>query len=189
MNKPLSATPLQAAAFARMQQLMTTSPVPSISTELLTTADGELNRELSAFLFDPPAIPICSKGKRIAICCANGVEEVEILGAHALALRAWRHGACGQPARSVNSRPLSACVSPDQQNPRARHPPDGKRGLDQDRHATWMRPRSVDYDALILPGGCWNPDALRADKDAAEFRARHACLAASPPAPSVMASG
>ena len=40
----------QAIAVNRMQQLMSTSPVPSISTELLVTADGELNRELRAFL-------------------------------------------------------------------------------------------------------------------------------------------
>ena len=70
----------QAPAFHRMQQLMSPSPVPSISTELLTTADGELNRELNAFLFDPPSNPALLKGKRIAICCTNGVEEVEILG-------------------------------------------------------------------------------------------------------------
>ena len=70
------------AAFGRMQQLMSTSPVPSISTELLVTADGELNRELKSFLFDPPSDPNLLKGKRVAICCTNGVEEVEILGAH-----------------------------------------------------------------------------------------------------------
>src|SRR5918995_6204247 len=71
----------QAIAVNRMQQLMSTSPVPSISTELLVTADGELNRELRAFLFDPPSNPTLLKGKRIAICCTNGVEEVEIIGA------------------------------------------------------------------------------------------------------------
>jgi hypothetical protein len=69
---------LRAAAFHRMQQLMSTSPVPSISTELLTTADGELNRELNSFLFDPPSDPTLLKGKRVAICCTNGVEEVEM---------------------------------------------------------------------------------------------------------------
>ena len=72
----------QASTFARMQQLMSSSPVPSISTELLATADGELNRELNSFLFDPPSNPALLKGKRIAICCTNGVEEVEILKAH-----------------------------------------------------------------------------------------------------------
>jgi len=35
--------------------------------------------------------------------------------------------------------------------------------------------RTVDYDAVILPGGCWNPDALRADPDARAFvREMHA---------------
>src|SRR3954466_3431170 len=74
-------TPTQSGHVDRMQALMSTSPVPSISTELLATADGELNRELNAFLFDPPSNPTLLKGKKIAICCTNGVEEVEILGA------------------------------------------------------------------------------------------------------------
>src|SRR5688500_20365346 len=73
-------TPPQVSAFSRMQQLMSSSAVPSISTELLVTADGELNRELNSFLFDPPSNPNLLKGKKIAICCTNGVEEVEILG-------------------------------------------------------------------------------------------------------------
>src|SRR4051794_25591762 len=77
----MSASP-QATAFNRMQQLMSSSPVPSISTELLVTADGELNRELKSFLLDPPTNPSLLEGKRVAICCTNGVEEVEILGAH-----------------------------------------------------------------------------------------------------------
>ena len=80
MNGPSSASLAQAVSFSRMQQLMTPSLVPSISTELLVTADGELNRELHHFLFDPPSNPTLLKGKLIAICCTNGVEEVEITG-------------------------------------------------------------------------------------------------------------
>jgi len=64
MNKPHDPIPAQNAALARMQQFMTPSPVPSISTELLTTADGELNRELNSFLFDPPSDPHLLKGKK-----------------------------------------------------------------------------------------------------------------------------
>ena len=52
MNKPHNPVSAQNAAFARAQQFMSPSPVPSISTELLSTADGELNRELNHFLFD-----------------------------------------------------------------------------------------------------------------------------------------
>ena len=168
MNKPLSATPLQAAAFARMQQLMTTSPVPSISTELLTTADGELNRELNAFLFDPPGNPNLLKGKRIAICCANGVEEVEILGA-----QRWmtEHGATVHVVSPrIGTFPATLGL---------RFPPICETHVLAIRlmeNAGWIKidkymdeAKVSDYDALILPGGCWNPDALRADKHAQAF--------------------
>ena len=63
MNKPHDPASAQNAALARMQQFMTPSPVPSISTELLVTADGELNRELNHFLFDPPSNPRPAEGQ------------------------------------------------------------------------------------------------------------------------------
>ena len=81
MNKPHQPASATNAALLRAQAFMTPSPVPSISTELLVSADGELNRELHHFLFDPPSNPELLKGKKIAICCSNGVEEIEILGA------------------------------------------------------------------------------------------------------------
>jgi protease I len=163
MNKPI-----QAAAFHRMQQLMTPSPVPSISTELLTTADGELNRELNAFLFDPPSNPELLKGKRIAICCANGVEEVEILGAHH-----WltEHGA--------TVHVVSPRVGEFHPTLGLRFPPQCATHVLAIRlmeNAGWIKINKYtdevkvsDYDAVILPGGCWNPDTLRADKDAVKF--------------------
>ena len=81
MNSPHDPASATNAALLRAQAFMTPSPVPSISTELLVSADGELNRELHRFLFDPPSNPELLKGKKIAICCSNGVEEVEITGA------------------------------------------------------------------------------------------------------------
>lgn len=174
MNKPLSATPVQAAAFGRMQQLMSTSPVPSISTELLATADGELNRELNSFLFDPPGNPDLLKGKRIAICCTNGVEEVEILGA-----QRWltEHGAT---VHIVSPR-----IGEFHPTLGLRFPPISKTHVLAIRlmeNAGWLKidrymdeAKVADYDALLLPGGAWNPDALRADKDAQNFvREMHA---------------
>ena len=163
MNKPV-----QAAAFSRMQQFMTPAPVPSISTELLTTADGELNRELNAYLFDPPSNPELLKGKRIAICCANGVEEVEILGAHR-----WltEHGA--------TVHVVSPKVGDFHPTLGLRFPPQCATHVLAIRlmeNAGWIKidtymhdAKVSDYDALILPGGCWNPDALRADKHATDF--------------------
>ena len=158
----------QASTFARMQQLMSSSPVPSISTELLATADGELNRELNSFLFDPPSNPALLKGKRIAICCTNGVEEVEILGAHR-----WltEHGA--------TVHVVSPRIGEFDPTLGLRFPPQCATHVLAIRlmeNAGWLKidrymdeAKVDDYDALILPGGCWNPDALRMDKHAQAF--------------------
>ena len=152
----------------RMQQLMSTSPVPSISTELLVTADGELNQELKAFLFDPPSNPTLLKGKRIAICCTNGVEEVEIIGAHR-----WlsEHGAT---VHIVSPR-----IGEFHPTLGLRFPPQCATHVLAIRlmeNAGWLKidrytdeARAADYDAVLLPGGCWNPDALRADPNARNF--------------------
>ena len=96
---------------------MTPALVPSISTELLTTADGALNRELHHFLFDPPSNSALLKGKTIAICCTNGVEEVEITGS----IR-WltEHGATVQVVMTEAAAQFI-------------NPTDGKRRLAQDR--------------------------------------------------------
>lgn len=161
------------AAFGRIQQLISTSPVPSISTELLATADGELNRELHAFLFDPPSDPELLKGKRIAICCTNGVEEVEILGA-----QRWltEHGA--------TVHVVSPRIGEFHPTLGLRFPPISKTHVLAIRlmeNAGWLEINRytdealvADYDAVILPGGCWNPDALRMDEPAKRFvRAMH----------------
>lgn len=174
MNHSSASNPAQAAAFSRMQQLMTAAPVPSISTELLATADGELNRELNAFLFDPPSDPCLLEGKRIAICCTNGVEEVEIVGA-----QRWltEHGATVHVVSPrIGEFPPTLGL---------RFPPQCATHVLAIRlmeNAGWIKidrymdeAKVADYDALILPGGCWNPDALRADKDAQDFvREMHA---------------
>ena len=147
--------PVQAAAFDRLQQLMSSSPVPSISTELLTTADGDLNRELNSFLFDPPSDPELLKGKRIAICCTNGVEEVEILGAHR-----WlsEHGAA---VHIVSPR-----IGEFDPTLGLRFPPQCTTHVLAIRlmeNAGWLKidrytdeAQAADYDAILLPGGCWN---------------------------------
>ena len=69
------------AGIRRVQQFESPAAVPTLSTQQLVTAEGELNAELNHFMFDPPSDPALLKGKRIAICCTNGVEEIEVLGA------------------------------------------------------------------------------------------------------------
>jgi protease I len=168
MNKPFAPTDATEATLHRMQQFMSSSPVPSISTELLATADGPLNRELHKFLFDPPSNPSLLKGKRIAILCTNGVEEVEILGS-----KRWleEHGATVHiMAPRIGDFPESLGL---------RFPPLAKTHVLAIRlmeNAGWLpidayveEAKVKDYDAVILPGGCWNPDFLRADKNAQDF--------------------
>jgi protease I len=174
MNKPVDVKQASNGALERMRRFMSPSPVPSISTELLATADGDLNRELNRFLFDPPADPHLLKGKRIAICCTNGVEEVEIIGS-----MRWleeRGATVHIVAPRIGGFPPSLGL---------RFPPIAETHVLAIRlmeNAGWLKidaylgdAKPGDYDAVIVPGGCWNPDFLRADKDAHAFlRAMHA---------------
>jgi protease I len=154
MNQTTTTSDADHAALARMQQFMSTAPVPSISTELLVMADGDLNRELNRFLSDAPSNPHLLDGKRVAICCTNGVEEVEILGS----MRWLReHGA------TVHI--VAPKIGPFPESLGLRFPPIAETHV----LAVRLMENAADYDAVILPGGCWNPDFLRADKHAQDF--------------------
>ncbi len=168
MNASPDSAPLRNAALLRAQTLMTPALVPSISTELLITADGELNRELHAFLLAPAGNPALLRGKKIAICCTNGVEEVEITGS----IR-WltEHGATvhvvapriGEFHPTLGLRFPPQCAT----HVLAIRLMENAGWIGIDRYLDEVA--AADYDACIFPGGCWNPDALRADPRAQEF--------------------
>ncbi len=156
------------AGVRRVQEFESAAAVPTLSTQLLATADGDLNRELNAFLFAPSHNPTLLKGKSIAICCTNGVEEIEILGA-----QRWlsEHGATVHVvAPKVGQMHPSYGV---------RMPPQAETHVLLIRlleNAGWLpidqfleTADPAKYDAVIVPGGCWNPDFLRADKNALAF--------------------
>jgi protease I len=152
----------------RTQTLESPPLVPSISTELLASADGELNRELLAFLTEPPSDPQRLTGKRIAICCTNGVEEIEILGAIA-----WfaAHGAqvevisprIGEFHPTLGLRFPPICAT----HVLAIRLMENAGWIPIDRYSDEVS--ASDYDAVFLPGGCWNPDALRMDEPTRAF--------------------
>lgn len=168
MNKPVHPAPAGDAGVVRIQQFESPAGVPLLSTQMLATADGDLNRELNHFLFDPPSDPNLLKGKKIAICCTNGVEEVEILGAHR-----WlsEHGATVHVV-APKAGPLPPSYG-------VKMPPIAETHVLAIRlmeNGGWLKidqyletAKAADYDAIILPGGCWNPDFLRADKNAIAF--------------------
>ena len=168
MNETVKPELIADAGVRRVQDFESPACVPTLSTALLVSADGELNLELNRFLFDPPSNPTLLTGKRIAICCTNGVEEIEILGA-----RRWltEHGATVHVvAPKAGQMPAAYGV---------RMPPLAETHVLTVRlfeNAGWLpidayvhEAKAADYDAVILPGGCWNPDFLRADKNALAF--------------------
>ena len=174
MTKPLDPTFPVNAALERMQHFQSPPAVPTISTELLSTADGELNRELHHFLYDPPTDPHLLKGKTVAIMCTNGVEEVEILGS-----MRWlqAHGATVHivAPKNITMGPTYG----------VKFPPIAETHVLAIRlmeNAGWLKidqyletAKATHYDAVIVPGGCWNPDFLRPNKDGHAFlRAMHA---------------
>lgn len=168
MNARLDSAPTRNTALLRSHSYMTPALVPSISTELLVSADGELNRELHHFLLDPPANRELLKGKRIAICCTNGVEEVEITGSirwltesgatvHVVSPR------IGEFHPTLGLRFPPQCAT----HVLAIRLMENAGWIAIDRHLD--QAKVADYDACIFPGGCWNPDALRADPRAQAF--------------------
>ena len=62
----------------RLQECDAAPTVPRLSTPLMSTAEGELNRELFAMLTEEPPKTKTLAGKRIAILSTNGVEELEL---------------------------------------------------------------------------------------------------------------
>ena len=180
--------PVQAAAVHRMQQLMSASPVPSISTELLATADGELNRELKSFLFDPPSDPEPAHGQADRHLLHERRRGGGDPGRSALADRARRHG----PHRLAAHRRIRSDAGPAlpaaMRHPRPGDPPDGKRRLAQDRplhrrgEAQPTTTRSCCLAAAGTPMRCaWT--STRSPSCAPCTRP------ASRPAPSAMANG
>lgn len=168
VNRPDDLVTAGNEALLRAQSLMSPPLVPSISTELLVAADGDLNRELRDFLLEKPSNPALLKGKTIAICCTNGVEEVEITGS----IR-WltEHGATvhivspriGAFHPTMGLRFPALCAT----HVLAIRLMENAGWLRIDRHLDQVT--AADYDACIFPGGCWNPDALRMDPLAQAF--------------------
>ncbi|MGH2390262.1 MAG: type 1 glutamine amidotransferase domain-containing protein [Chloroflexota bacterium] len=91
-------------------------------------------------------------GKRIAILATNGVEQVELLQPRQALDKAG--------ARTQLIAPESGTIQGwNHDRPGDRIPVD----------ATIKQVSPHDFDALLLPGGVQNPDALRLDADAVQF--------------------
>ncbi len=92
------------------------------------------------------------KGKKVAILVANGFEQVELT----------------EPRKALESAGAEAqIVSPEKAKVQGWNHDTKADTFDVD--VTLAKARPEDYDALLLPGGVWNPDTLRADPEAVRF--------------------
>jgi protease I len=92
------------------------------------------------------------KGRKVAILATDGVEQVEL----------------EQPRRALDAAgAVTHIVSPKQDSIQAMNHDEKGARLPVDRVLGDVRPS--DYDALVLPGGVANPDALRTDERAVQF--------------------
>jgi protease I len=144
----------------RLEEFQGDVLVPRLNTTLLMNADSAENHKLRDFLMTPPMNSEQLVGKKVAIMSTDGVEEIEILG----------------PIRFLKERGAQVdVVSP-------RHSPlPAKYGVQYPKQreshiltvrfmeiGTWVKidrfldqVNAAEYDALIIPGGAWNPDSLR----------------------------
>lgn len=91
-------------------------------------------------------------GKRVAILASNGFEESELL----------------EPMRALRENGAEVdVISPEEGSIQGMRHFDKGQSVDVDQSVA--EADVSDYDALVIPGGLFNPDALRADDDALQF--------------------
>ena len=92
------------------------------------------------------------QGCKVAILATDGVEQVEL----------------EQPRRALDKAgALTHLVSPKQDSIQAMNHVEKGARIPVDRMLSDVR--ALDYDALVLPGGVYNPDTLRTDESAVQF--------------------
>jgi len=172
-----------------INQLSTQSAVVNMPVTNLLNAPG--NEALKAFFFTPVKNKTALKGKKIAVLVADGFEEIELTGP------VWYFRQLGAEVDIVAPKFVPAperygLVYPEMSKTHVMAiqylQPTG--WLKFDRTADQIK--VSDYDAVFIPGGAWNPDNLRNDKDVIrfiqEFNKSGKLIAAICHAPVVLAS-
>lgn len=149
-----------------MNQLATPSHVSVMPVSQLLNAPG--NEALRDFFFNPVKDKTILKGKKIAVLAADGFEEIELTGP------VWYFRELGAQvdivAPKFNPAPARYGLStPEMAKTHIMAiqylQPVGWIKFDK----TADQIKVSDYDAVFIPGGAWNPDNLRYDKDVIKF--------------------
>jgi protease I len=134
-------------------------------SQLLNAPGNEAMRD---FFFTPVKDRTVLKGKRIAVLAADGFEEIELTGP------VWYFRELGAQVDIVgpkyNPAPARYGLSAPEMGK------DHIMAIQYLQPVGWLKlDRTADqikvseYDAVFIPGGAWNPDNLRYDKDVIKF--------------------
>lgn len=148
-----------------VNQLTTSAAVVNMPVSQLLNAPG--NEALKAFFFTPVKEKTLT-GKKIAVIAADGFEEIELTGP------VWYFKQLGASvdivAPKFNPAPARYGLS---------YPEMSKTHIMAIQYLQpvgWIKfdhtadqVKVSDYDAIFIPGGAWNPDNLRYDKDVIKF--------------------
>ncbi|MBF4507441.1 type 1 glutamine amidotransferase [Flavobacterium sp. JLP] len=149
-----------------VNKLSTQSAVVNMPVSKLLDAPG--NEALKSFFFTPVKNKSALKGKKIAVIVADGFEEIELTGP------VWYFKELGAEVEIVAPKYNPAperygLVYPEMSKTHVMAiqylQPVG--WIKFDRTADQIK--VSDYDAVFIPGGAWNPDNLRNDKDVIKF--------------------
>lgn len=149
-----------------INQLATQPAVVVMPVTQLLNAPG--NEALKAFFFTPVTNKTALKGKKIAVIAADGFEEIELTGP------VWYFKELGAQVDIVAPK-----YNPAPARYGLQYPEMAKTHIMAIQYLQpvgWIKfDRTADqikvseYDAVFIPGGAWNPDNLRYDKDVIRF--------------------
>lgn len=176
LKQIMTASLLSAAAVANAQdidhkldvinQLGTSSHVSVMPVSALLNAPG--NEAMRAFFFTPVKDKTVLKGKKIAVLVADGFEEIELTGP------VWYLKELGAQVDIVSPKynPVPARYGLSSPEMAKTH----VMAIQYLQPVGWIKfdhtadqIKVSDYDAVFIPGGAWNPDNLRYDKDVIKF--------------------
>jgi protease I len=149
-----------------LNQLGSPAVVVNMPVSQLLNAPG--NEALRSFFFTPVKDSTVLRAKRIAVIAADGFEEIELLGP------VWYFKQLGAKVDIVAPK-----YNPAPERYGLMYPEMSKTHIMAIQYLQpvgWIKfdrtadqINVADYDAVFIPGGAWNPDNLRYDKDVIRF--------------------
>jgi protease I len=159
LSFPLFIEPSMNDSQTIIRRYQSAASIPSLDTTLMAAFDAPANAALRAMMVTPPADRQRLSGKRIAVLSTDGVEEIELIAPlHWLRDRGAIVDLVAPAAEDFPPLGLhypairSSHILTIRFIETAGWVPFDRRLQDAD---------PTEYDAVIIPGGCWNPDILR----------------------------